>query len=143
TTADTPAPYSPNLLKEWLPNAQTLLKQLKKLCIKNNKISITFVAPTKKLELFVMKKLLLVLFTFLSGAPLVAQTKVSGAVVDINQQPVSYASVYFKNTSEGVITNEDGKFYLESSQTRDTLVISFTGFKDVYLPLKKTQLDLK
>lgn len=122
---------------------KTLLKQLKKLCIKNNKISITFVAPTKKLELFVMKKLLLVLFTILSCVPLAAQTKVSGAVVDINQQPVPYASVYFKNTSEGVITNEDGKFYLESSQTRDTLVISFTGFKDVYLPLKKTQLDLK
>ena len=122
---------------------KTLLKQLKKLCIKNNKISITLVAPTKKLELFVMKKLLLVLFTILSCVPLAAQTKVSGAVVDINQQPVPYASVYFKNTSEGVITNEDGKFYLESSQTRDTLVISFTGFKDVYLPLKKTQLDLK
>ena len=36
TTADTPAPYSPTLLKEWLPNAQLmLLKQLRKLCISN------------------------------------------------------------------------------------------------------------
>jgi pyruvate dehydrogenase E1 component beta subunit len=27
TTADTPAPYSPVLLKEWLPNAGDVVKQ--------------------------------------------------------------------------------------------------------------------
>lgn len=30
TTADTPAPYSPALLKEWLPNAQDVIKAVKK-----------------------------------------------------------------------------------------------------------------
>jgi pyruvate dehydrogenase E1 component beta subunit len=30
TTADTPAPYSPVLLKEWLPNAQDVIKSVKK-----------------------------------------------------------------------------------------------------------------
>lgn len=30
TTADTPAPYSPNLLKEWLPSAETVIKAVKK-----------------------------------------------------------------------------------------------------------------
>jgi len=30
TTADTPAPYSPVLLKEWLPNAQDVIKAVKK-----------------------------------------------------------------------------------------------------------------
>lgn len=30
TTADTPAPYSPVLLKEWLPNAQDVVKAVKK-----------------------------------------------------------------------------------------------------------------
>ena len=30
TTADTPAPYSPNLLKEWLPSAETVVKAVKK-----------------------------------------------------------------------------------------------------------------
>jgi pyruvate dehydrogenase E1 component beta subunit len=29
-TADTPAPYSPVLLKEWLPNADDVIKRLKK-----------------------------------------------------------------------------------------------------------------
>ncbi|AMO20883.1 pyruvate dehydrogenase complex E1 component subunit beta [Flavobacterium columnare NBRC 100251 = ATCC 23463] len=34
TTADTPAPYSPTLLKEWLPNAQDVIKAVKKVLYK-------------------------------------------------------------------------------------------------------------
>ena len=34
TTADTPAPYSPTLLKEWLPNAQDVVKAVKKVMYK-------------------------------------------------------------------------------------------------------------
>jgi pyruvate dehydrogenase E1 component beta subunit len=34
TTADTPAPYSPALLKEWLPNAEDVVKAVKKVMYK-------------------------------------------------------------------------------------------------------------
>ena len=34
TTADTPAPYSPALLQEWLPNAQDVIKAVKKVMYK-------------------------------------------------------------------------------------------------------------
>ncbi|WP_395075282.1 pyruvate dehydrogenase complex E1 component subunit beta [Flavobacterium sp.] len=34
TTADTPAPYAPILLKEWLPNAQDVIKAVKKVMYK-------------------------------------------------------------------------------------------------------------
>ena len=34
TTADTPAPYSPTLLKEWLPNANDVIKAVKKVLYK-------------------------------------------------------------------------------------------------------------
>lgn len=34
TTADTPAPYSPTLLKEWLPNAQDVIKAVRKVTYK-------------------------------------------------------------------------------------------------------------
>jgi pyruvate dehydrogenase E1 component beta subunit len=34
TTADTPAPYSPTLLKEWLPNANDVVKAVKKVMYK-------------------------------------------------------------------------------------------------------------
>ena len=56
-----------------------------------------------------------------------AQTKVSGYVYDENNVSVAYANVFFKGSTEGTITDEDGKFYLESSATHNTLVVSFMG----------------
>ncbi|MDO4727379.1 MAG: DUF5686 family protein [Bacteroidota bacterium] len=60
-----------------------------------------------------------------------AQIKVSGKVVDQEGVPMPYTSVAFKGTTQGMITNEDGKFYLESDAKQVTLVISFVGFKTI------------
>lgn len=81
------------------------------------------------------KKFFLVVFAFLSQC-IIAQTKVSGIVVDNTNQPVPYANVVFKNSNRGTVTNEDGRFYIESDQTYKTLVVSFIGFetKEVNLP---------
>lgn len=76
--------------------------------------------------------LLLLITSFLT-----AQTKVSGIVVDENKQPVAYASVAFQGTSEGMITNEDGRFYLESSQNRKVLSVSFIGYTTQTIQLEK------
>lgn len=67
-----------------------------------------------------------------------AQTKVSGIVVDQKNKPVAYASVGFPGTAEGVITNDDGRFYLESDQIRKTLQISFVGYETLEIQLEKT-----
>ena len=82
------------------------------------------------------KKLFLVVFAFLSQW-LLAQTKVSGIVVDNTNQPIPYANVVFKNSSLGTVTNEDGRFYIESDQTYKILVVSFMGFETKELPLTK------
>lgn len=89
------------------------------------------------------KKLFLVVFAFLSQW-LLAQTKVSGIVVDASNQPVPYANVVFKNSSTGTVTNEDGHFYIESDQTYRTLIVSFMGFetKEINLP-KEVNYDFK
>jgi len=64
-----------------------------------------------------------------------AQTKVSGVVLDNTAQPLPYVSVYFKGSSEGVISDENGKFYLESQTAYTDLLVSFVGFasKEVHL----------
>jgi len=82
------------------------------------------------------QRLIAVLLFFFTNI-LVAQTKVSGIVLDENNKPVGYANVAFKGTSEGIITNEDGRFYLESSQTRQTLVVSFIGYTSQEITLQK------
>jgi hypothetical protein len=64
-----------------------------------------------------------------------SQTKVSGVVVDKKNQPVSYANIVFKGSNEGTVSDENGKFYLESTKNYTTLVVAFVGFttKDVDL----------
>jgi hypothetical protein len=58
-----------------------------------------------------------------------AQTKVSGVVVDKQNQPIPFAECSFQGSSEGIVTNEDGKFYLESHSKYVTLLIS-SGFSE-------------
>jgi hypothetical protein len=87
---------------------------------------------------FDMKKQLSLLFILGIQLLVWSQTKVSGIVLDQKKRPVGYASVAFKGTTEGVITNEDGRFYLESTQVRKILSISFAGYNDVEIDLTKT-----
>ena len=72
-----------------------------------------------------MKKFLLVIFFVCGLSFTFSQTKVSGHVYDENGDPVAFANVLFKDTTEGTITNENGRFYLESENTWSTLIISF------------------
>ncbi|NNK20565.1 MAG: hypothetical protein HKP07_04605, partial [Flavobacteriaceae bacterium] len=54
-----------------------------------------------------------------------SQTKVSGIVVDDNGDPVAFANVIFPNSTEGTITNDNGRFYLESDQNYNVIQVSF------------------
>ena len=70
------------------------------------------------------------------------QTKVGGYVIDENNEPIAYANVIFKGSVEGTITDENGKFYLVSKNTWQTLVISFLGYEQEY-PQKIANFDIK
>jgi hypothetical protein len=86
-----------------------------------------------------MKKILAVIvFIFIATNSIFAQTKVSGIVVDKLKQPVPYANVVFKNSSIGTVTNEDGRFYMESPNSYTTLLITSIGFADKEITLAKT-----
>jgi TonB-linked SusC/RagA family outer membrane protein len=59
-----------------------------------------------------------------------AQQRVSGTVVDSNGEPIIGASVVEKGTTNGVVTDIDGKFSLNVN-TGKTLAISYVGYKAV------------
>lgn len=82
------------------------------------------------------KSLFPLLFLFLVSA--VAQTKVGGIVVDDAGLPIAFANVLFKNSTEGTITNDNGRFYLESDNNYQTLIVSFIGYetKEIALTAK-------
>ncbi|KOS07744.1 hypothetical protein AM493_18085 [Flavobacterium akiainvivens] len=93
-----------------------------------------------------MKRKLLFLAGLLLLATLSAfsQTKVGGVVLDEKKAPVAYANVYFKGSTEGVITDENGKFYLESKNTYKELEISFVSFASKTIELTAgANLNLK
>jgi hypothetical protein len=66
------------------------------------------------------------------------QTKVSGIVVDNENLPVPFANVLFEGSNEGVVTNEDGRFYLESNTNYKALIVSFAGFENKEVTLSKS-----
>ena len=92
----------------------------------------------------IMKSTLYLLLFFFGICSASAQTKVSGYVIDENNQPVAFANVLFANSTEGTITNEEGRFYLESDNKWNALVVSFLGYETLTIPLeKRVNYDLK
>ena len=58
-----------------------------------------------------------------------SQTKVGGIVLDEAGEPIAFANVFLKNSTEGAITDENGNFYIETEETFDFLVVSFIGYE--------------
>ncbi|MGB1308157.1 MAG: DUF5686 family protein, partial [Oceanihabitans sp.] len=61
----------------------------------------------------------------------------SGKVFDEFKEPVPFANVIFKGSSEGTITDENGTFYLESDATWNAVIVSFIGYASIDVPLEK------
>jgi TonB-linked SusC/RagA family outer membrane protein len=67
--------------------------------------------------------------------------RVSGTVLDSSGEPVIGASVLEKGTTNGTITDFEGKFVLDVTPN-STLVISFIGFADQEFVINKDNLSL-
>ncbi|MGB1450912.1 MAG: DUF5686 family protein, partial [Marinirhabdus sp.] len=90
-----------------------------------------------------MKPFMFILFT-LTSAITVGQTKVSGVIKDETGNTVPFANVVFKNSNEGTISNEEGRFYLESQQTYAAILITFVGYETQEVSLQgKTNYKLE
>src|SRR5690554_2452247 len=80
----------------------------------------------------------LLFFTFLIvSTSVLAQTKVSGVIKDDTGESVAFANVFFKGSQEGTISDERGRFYLESKTTYYTVVFSFVGYTTKEVELTK------
>ena len=69
-------------------------------------------------------------FLFLGIQSAIAQTStISGTVNDENGIPLPGVNIIEKNTTNGVFTNFDGQYSINSSSSDATLVFSFLGYK--------------
>ena len=90
-----------------------------------------------------MKKYIFVLFVLISAITF-AQVKVSGKIVDATGESIAFADVFFKGSTKGTVSDEDGKFYLESDKIYGILVVNFLGYDKKEVPLLQGQnFDLK
>ena len=76
-----------------------------------------------------MKKIVILLFTLFLFSSLNAQTKISGRVLDEFDNPIAFANIIFKGSSEGTITNDNGRFYFESDKNYNAILVSFIGYE--------------
>lgn len=77
------------------------------------------------------------LLLLLSLATLTAssQTYVSGVILDQDRQAVAFANVVFNNSGEGVISDIDGHFILESENNYSSITVSFVGYESLEVVL--------
>jgi hypothetical protein len=84
-----------------------------------------------------MKHNLLLFLTIFVSYTAISQTKIGGVVKDTDDKPVAFCNVIFKDSREGTITDENGKFYMESDKDYNFVEISFMGFKTKLIDLRE------
>lgn len=85
-------------------------------------------------------KHILILFLLAVSTSAFSQTKISGVIKDSAGEPVAFANVIFKDSQEGTISDENGRFYLESDKTYTAVLFSFIGYttKEIDLSQRST-----
>ncbi len=76
-----------------------------------------------------MKKVLTILIVVCAALSVQAQNRLSGKVSDVTGDPIPGANVFVKGTTQGTITDLDGKYTLNDVAPDATMVVSFIGFK--------------
>ncbi|MFB6320710.1 DUF5686 family protein [Saccharicrinis sp. FJH54] len=85
-----------------------------------------------------MKSLLyyISLMLLLVTGSLKGQTVISGTIVDTKREPVPFANIVLKGTTEGTTSDEYGNFRITSYRTLDTLSISAVGYTTRVIPIR-------
>jgi len=82
--------------------------------------------------------LLLIILLLVTFSTFAFETMAVGRVLNkMDKQPIAGTSIYFRNTSIGVQSNEEGYFKISSTGTELTLVFSCIGFKEREIKLKQ------
>ncbi|NJL76421.1 MAG: SusC/RagA family TonB-linked outer membrane protein [Saprospiraceae bacterium] len=88
-----------------------------------------------------MKKLTLILaMMVLSIGAALAQRTVTGTVTDAKGEALIGASVFVRGTTTGVVTDVDGSFSLSLPTDGNTLIVSYTGFETLEVPITASNL---
>ena len=88
-----------------------------------------------------LKSLFIVVLLFCVSS--FAQVKIGGVVVDQQNQSVPFANIVFVGSTIGTVSDENGKFYLESDKTYAQIEVSFLGYETQKFAIKSRDFNLK
>ena len=89
------------------------------------------------------KFLSFVILAILFSLKSVAQVKISGVVVDEQNQSIPFANIVFVGSTIGTVSDENGKFYLEADQSYQQIEVTFLGFETKIVQVKSSDYNLK
>ncbi len=92
-----------------------------------------------------MKNQLYLLLTLLltSGSALFAQKTVSGTITTAEGDPLIGVNILIQGSTEGTVTDLDGKYTLDVDSDNAVLLISYTGFQTTTVPVgSQTVIDV-
>ncbi|MBP6609836.1 MAG: TonB-dependent receptor [Paludibacter sp.] len=76
------------------------------------------------------------------SSELTTPATVSGIVTDESNQTLPGVSVYLKGSSNGAVTDLDGKFTLKTGDTNSKIVFSYVGYKSIELTASKNPMNV-
>lgn len=75
-----------------------------------------------------MKKINLLIIMVLLGQAAMCQVTITGKVTATDGTPLSGASIFEKNTNNGVVSNATGNYVINVADRNATLIVSYAGF---------------
>src|SRR6478735_7696582 len=84
-----------------------------------------------------MSKIILLLVALATCCGVIAQSTITGTVVDDKNAPVPYASISIKNSKKGVTADANGNFSIPAN-TGETLVVSAVSFTSQEIQVTNT-----
>lgn len=82
-----------------------------------------------------MKRISLVIAFVCFAFSIAFAQSISGTVTDVSGEPLIGASLLVKGTTSGTVTDIDGKFTIAVPANAESLVVSYTGFSTLSVPL--------
>lgn len=93
---------------------------------------------------FLKSSLMVATLLTISSTLSIAQTRVSGKVLDAQtKEPLAGANVFVKNTTDGTSADEEGAFTLSLSQKTVSITVSFTGYRTKTISIVKDRSELE
>ena len=90
-----------------------------------------------------MKKKILPLLFLLCSITIFSQVKISGVVIDKDNNTVPFTNVVFVGSTVGTVSDENGRFYLESDITYAEIEISFIGYESKRIQVKRRDFNMR